>query len=70
MSEGKVIKLITYDQGYGHEQTEILGRHDCIEILECLPKGEGDKFRYDINFKDGRTVTAFKPICVSKEVQS
>jgi hypothetical protein len=41
-----------------------VGRSECISIIEHKAMGEGDRWYYDVNYNDGRTIRVFNPNCV------
>lgn len=47
---------------FGEEyETARVGEKDCIEIIEHGAAGEGDRWYYDITFKDGSVIRTFNP---------
>ena len=63
--EGKKISRIEYNFGYTNEGSNyehfIVGQGHVTEIEEHQPKGEGDRWHYDVHFADGTSVRLFNP---------
>ena len=57
--EKKIIE-ICYEDDNGNPQTRVVG--ELVEKITCHPaQGEGDKWFYEIYYKDGRIETIFNP---------
>ena len=56
---------ITVRDGHGMDNTITVGEYDVVEIVEHQAQGEGDKWYYDVKFKDGKIRRIFSFIEVS-----
>lgn len=66
----KIVQVIAdwfyTNDGEGWDSYEV-GKNDVIKIIENKPRGEGDKWYYDIHYTNGRMERLFNPNSVSYE---
>ncbi len=73
---GKIVQLIanwysfTADGGGEDYDTYEVGKNGVDKIIEYRPRGEGDKWFYDVHFEKKGTKRIFNPNSVSYSVES
>jgi hypothetical protein len=55
----EIINFVDIQTGNPHQYQ--VGRNQVLSIVEHCAKGEGDKWYYDVNFDDGKTLRIFNP---------